>query len=69
LNEYLTDNEIIKSKLREDLFIKSVSKLGALDVGEIFYFEPAIILGGAEEVQFVSKGKAIVHLDLLFQIG
>ncbi|TVX96273.1 T6SS immunity protein Tdi1 domain-containing protein [Cohnella terricola] len=69
LNEYLTDDEVIKSKLREDLFMKSVNKLGALDVGEIFYFEPALILGGAEELQFVSKGKAKVHLDILFQIG
>lgn len=67
--EYLTDEGIIEELLRKELFHSSIAKLGEIKPGEIFLFSPALCLGGAEEIQYVSKGRADVHLDLLFQAG
>lgn len=50
------------------LFDKSVQKLGILAPGEMYYFVPALRLGGAEDIEYVDKGSALVHLDFLFQL-
>lgn len=67
--EYLTDQELIEGPLRKPLFDQAVKKLGLLARGDIYLFEPAICLGGAEKLEYVNKGNAKVHLDLLFQMG
>jgi len=68
-NEYLCDERIHDGELRGELFKQAVEKLGELKNGEIYYFVPALILGGGEEIEHVDKGNAAVHLDMLFQMG
>jgi len=50
------------------LFIKGIEKVGELRDGEMLLFEPAICVGGSEEIKFIKKGNAIVHHQLLIQM-
>lgn len=68
-NSYLTDPGIQDEILRRPLFEAALGKLGPLHAGEAYYFVPALALGGAESEEFLEKGNAAVHLDLLFQLG
>jgi hypothetical protein len=67
-NGYLCDDNIIKEVLRAELFKASLKKTGPLDKNEIFFFVPALALGGTESVEFVQKGNCQVHLRVLFQL-
>ena len=67
-NKYLCDLGIQKEVLRKDLFDESVSKLGGLENAEIFFFVPALALGGGESIKYIKKGNCSIHLDILFQI-
>jgi hypothetical protein len=68
-NDYLIDPDIIDEILRRELFVKALKKYRKLDKGEIFYFSPALALGGSEDIKCIEKGNALVHLDLLFQLN
>lgn len=68
-NEYLTDREIIYEILRYQLFQQAERKLDELIAGEIYYFVPAIIIGGSEEITHLDIGKAKEHFDILFNMG
>jgi hypothetical protein len=68
-DDYLCDKDVIEILLRKALFDEAVQKEGKLERNEIYYFTPAIVLGGAEEVKFIEKGNAQVHQEILFQIG
>lgn len=50
------------------LFDKSLDKMGVLEPGEMYYFVPALRLGGSDDIDYVEKGSALVQLDLLFQL-
>jgi len=63
---YIIDEQIIDEVLRKPLFEKSIEKLGPLSSEEIFYFQPALIVGGTEELKYISKGTGSVHQQLLF---
>lgn len=65
---YISDKNIIKRVLRKDLFNEAVKTLGQLKYEEIFFFAPALVLGGAENIKYVKKGKANVHHQVLLQI-
>lgn len=65
---YILDKDIIKSVLKKDLFNEAVKTLGQLKYEEIFFFTPALVLGGAENIKYVKKGKATVHHQVLLQI-
>jgi hypothetical protein len=67
-NEYLLEEDILSDILRNDLFQQSLKKCGPLEIGEMYCFVPALAIGGAEEVEYVEKGNARVHMDLLFQM-
>ncbi len=67
-NRYLASVEIIDTKLRKELFNDSIKKLGTIEPGQIFIFAPALCMGGVEKVENISKGNALVQLDLLFQM-
>lgn len=79
--EYLTDEEIVYelkwpnyfSENREEndnpnLFDPVLQKLGILRQNEMYFFVPALRLGGIDDVQYTEKGDARVHLDFLFQL-
>lgn len=55
--------------LRAGLFKEASTKHGGLSENEIFFFVPALAFGGAESVQYVEKGDAVVHQHLLFEMG
>ena len=40
-----------------------------LAVNECFFFVPALVIGGAEDIKHVQKGDANVHQHLLFELG
>ena len=53
--------------LREDLYKQAVEKLGKLDYEDIFFFTPALVLGGGEDIKYIKNGA--VHHQVLLQIG
>lgn len=50
------------------LFSKALKKLGVLGKDEMYFFVPALRLGGIDDIEYVEKGNAVVHLDILFQL-
>ena len=66
---YITDEETAANILRRDLFREAAAKCGRLEADEIYYFVPALIIGGAEDIKYINKGKAAVHHQVLFQLG
>ena len=66
---YLTDPETVDKILRKDLFAKAGEKCGRITADEIYYFTPALVTGGAEDIKYVDKGTAAVHHMVLFQLG
>ena len=67
--KFIIDSENRKKILKEDLYNEAVESLGKLKYNEIFFFVPALVIGGAEDIKFVKKGDAKVHHQVLFQIG
>lgn len=65
--EYLVDSEVEEDILRRNLFDEAKKKLGVLPLNEIYYFAPALVTGGAEEIKYVNKGDAATHQWLLFE--
>ena len=66
---FITDPEIREDVLRKSLFDQAMAKLGSLKHNEAFFFVPALVLGGGENIKYVSKGDANTHQLLLLQIG
>jgi len=64
---YILDEGIRKDVLREDLYKTAVEKLGKLAYEEIFFFKPALCLGGGEDIKYVTKGNGAVHHQVLLQ--
>lgn len=52
---YILDEDIIKNVLRADLYKQAVKELGKLDYKDIFFFTPALVLGGREELKYIKK--------------
>ena len=67
--EYLVDSEIEEGILRRTLFDEAKNELGILKANEIYFFAPALVTGGAEEIKYVNKGDAAVHQCILFDLG
>jgi hypothetical protein len=66
---FITDTKIQEDVLRKSLYDQAIAKLGILKHNEAFFFVPALVLGGREEIKYVSKGDANTHQYLLLQIG
>ena len=60
---------VASNVLREDLYKQAVEKLGKLDYEDIFFFTPALVLGGGEDIKYIKKGNGAVHHQVLLQIG
>jgi len=67
--EYISDPEIKENVLRKDLFDQATKKLGSLKHNEAFFFVPALVLGGGEDIKYVSKGDASTHQHVLLELG
>ena len=68
-DKYIIDASIKENVLRQNLYNESVNTLGNLKHSEIFFFVPALVIGGAEEIKYVKKGDANVHQQVLFELG
>ncbi|MDX2301280.1 MAG: DUF1851 domain-containing protein [Microscillaceae bacterium] len=68
-NQHIAHEDFMIDTLRSDLFNESRASLGELEKNEIFYFVPALILGGKISNSNIEKGNAQVHLHLLYQMG
>ena len=66
---YLLDKGVIKHVLRMNLYKQAVKKLGKLDYHDIFFFVPALVLGGGENIKYIEKGNGVVHQQVLLTIG
>ena len=66
---YILDDGVKENILRRTLFDKAVNKHGALAENECFYFVPALVTGGAEDIKYIQKGDANVHQHMLFELG
>ena len=67
--KYISNAEIKEKVLRKNLFDQAVEKLGSLKYNEAFFFVPALVLGGGEDIKYVSKGDAYTHQHLLLELG
>ena len=67
--KYITDRKVIKNVLRDNLYKKSIKKLGRLNDKDIFFFVPALVLGGREDIKYIDKGNGIIQQRILFEIG
>ena len=67
--KYISNAEIKEKVLRKNLFDQAVEKLGSLKYNEAFFFVPALVLGGGEDIKHVSKGDAYTHQHLLLELG
>ena len=68
-NNYILDENIKEQILRRTLFSQAVNKHGSLSVNECFYFVPALVTGGAENIKYIQEGDANVHQHVLFELG
>jgi hypothetical protein len=66
---FIVNKTKVNKLLKTTLFKKAVSKKGTLEFDDIYYFVPALILGGKEDIKNIDKGNGIIHQLLLFQIG
>jgi len=66
---YLLDKNVIKKVLRADLYKQAVKKFGRLGCQDIFFFVPALVLGGGETIKYIEKGNGAVHQLVLLAIG
>ncbi len=67
--EFIVNYEIEEKLLNKELFESAVKEKGTLDEDEIFLFAPALALGGSESVDCIQKGNAVIHQQLLFEMG
>lgn len=63
--DFIVDDEL-KENFNYALFEEALQEKGELKANEIYYFVPALALGGAESIEYISKGEASVHQMFLF---
>lgn len=66
--DYIIEEDIKEGVLRESLYNEALDTLGPLTHDEIFFFVPALALGGGENIKCIKKGDANVHQQLLFDL-
>ena len=67
--KYNIDKKVLKNVLRDSLYKKAIKKLGKLNDKDIFFFVPALILGGKEDIKYIDKGNGIIQQQILFELG
>ena len=66
--DYLVDDYNRDFWLREKLFNEAISKNGKLENSEVYTFVPVLAFGGAEDIEYLQKGKADVYQHLVFSM-
>ena len=65
----VTDKKVMEQLLYQDLYKQAICERGILQKDEIFFFVPALVLGGKQAIGNVDKGDAVTHMHLLFELG
>lgn len=65
---YIVDEEICNEVLRKKLFQQAYIEKGNLEPDQIYFFVPALVLGGKESVELIDSGDANIHQSLLLQL-
>ncbi len=68
-NEWCCDDEVISGFLNASMFKDAVLKSGCLEMNQIYYFVPALRMGGNKSVSHIDRGDAVAHLDFLLQLA
>jgi hypothetical protein len=68
-NEALCDPEVQENMLDREVARQAAARLGKLKPGEMFFYRPALMLGGSDDLDSVGKGDAAVQLDFLLQLA
>ena len=69
MNETLITNFVKAYAPGKNLFDRAVEKFGSLKHNEAFFFVPALVLGGSEDIKYVKKGDAGTHQHVLIEMG
>lgn len=67
--QFLIDENIKYGVLKEDLFSKALEKVGSIKNNEIYFFVPALVLGGKQDIKNIKKGDASTHQHLLYNLN
>jgi hypothetical protein len=67
-DKYLCDKINLNELFFYDFFPLAKENYGSLANDEIYFFVPALRLGGNEDINNMDKGHAVVHLDFLLQL-
>lgn len=68
-NEWCCDEEVISDFFRKEE-VKDVEQLkGSLTHDEIYYYAPALRLGGTPSINTMDRGNALAQLDILLQLA
>ncbi len=67
--KFIVDDEVANEVLKVDIFNEAIKLKGDLAFEEIFFFTPALILGGGEDIKHIDKGDGLTHQQVLFQLG
>lgn len=66
ITDVILDQETLEKMLRKDLFSQALAKFGELEAKDVFFFVPALCIGGRETIEHVGSGSATVHQHILF---
>ena len=54
-DKFLINENIKLGVLKEDLFKEAINKVGNIENKEIYFFVPALVLGGKEDIKYIKK--------------
>ncbi|WP_181919536.1 T6SS immunity protein Tdi1 domain-containing protein [Alkalilimnicola ehrlichii] len=63
------DREVREELLNPKMFEELTKRFGEIPAQEIFFYTPALRLGGRESIENVEHGNAVVHLEFLLQLA
>lgn len=66
---YIVDECNLSNVLRKELFNQAYVIKGVLKQNDIYFFVPALIVGGKESVESIDNGDANIHQHILFELG
>ncbi len=66
---YIVNEQIYNEVLRRKLFQQAYAVKGSLELNQIYFFTPALVLGGKELIESIDRGDANIHQSILLQLG
>ncbi|WP_252246894.1 GAD-like domain-containing protein [Clostridium sp. ZBS4] len=66
---YIVNEQIYNEVLRRKLFQQAYAVKGSLELNQIYFFTPALILGGKELIESIDRGDANIHQSILLKLG